>query len=385
MSEIFEAYDVFIVLSIIFGGLFLFKIIGFSIKKDDFKNIILVSTITEMIGIPALYLYMLGTNIADKYGLMFLWVMGFLGIIFGAEILFLIYICIYSHIKKSKVDKSQNHIKNNNQNKYKVITKYILTILCVWFIIFSYFVIPKQFETEEEKNAKQYVLNYMNNKYGDGNFKVVNIINSYHSNTFNEMPYRDGFWVTIKSDYIPEKVTIKLKGTKKIERDSFIDDYIDTYYADEMKNIPIDLDETMYSNWEKYPSTYSKEQIYYLNFKKFLAKQKIDKVQNDFYEKFNVIMKIKCDYYLRIEVPENFGHLPSKEELINFCKLETGNIEIKINENKNLSTYEKSNYLSRLANFAKEYFDIDDEIKMNYTWWEESGIIKIKNGEITII
>ena len=32
-----------------------------------------------------------------------------------------------------------------------------------------------------------------------------------------------------------------------------------------------------------------------------------------------------------------------------------------------------------------KYFDTDDEIKMNYTWWEESGIIKIKNGEITII
>ena len=383
MTEIWKHYDIFIVLGIIFWVLFIFKIIGLVIKKEELKNITVVTTITEMIGIPMLYLYMVETNIADKYGLMFLFVMGFLGISFCVEAIFLLFICIYSYKKRHKAIKEQNYTKNNKNNKNVI--NYILTSLCVLIIMFSYFVVPRQFETEEQKNVKQYVLNYMNKKYGDGNFKVVNIKNTYHSNTISEWPHKYGFWVKIKSDYIPKKVTIKLKGTNKIETDSFIDDYIDTYYADEMKNIPIDLDGTMYSDWEEYPSMYSKERIYYLNFKKYLNEKKIDKVQNDFYEKFNVIMEIKCDYILRIEVPEDLGHLPSKEELVDFCKLETDNINIKINENKNLSTYEKSNYLERLANFAKEYFNTDDEIKMNYVWYEKSGIINIKDGKITIV
>ena len=380
MTEIWKHYDIFIVLGIIFWVLFIFKIIGLVIKKEELKNITVVTTITEMIGIPMLYLYMVETNIADKYGLMFLFVMGFLGISFCVEAIFLLFICIYSYKIRHKAIKEKNYTKNNKNNKNVI--NYILTSLCVLIIMFSYFVVPRQFETEEQKNVKQNFLNYMNNRYGDRNFKVKDIAIKYqYSYSFTQLMPRKikvGYSATIDSNNIPKKVELELDTTGRIVKDSLIDDYIDIYYAEEMKNIPINLEGTIYDEM----SSYNK---YHLNFKKYLSEKRIAKVQNDFYEKFNVIMKIKCDYYLRTEVPEGLGHLPSKKELVDFCKLETDNINIKINENRNLSDYEKSNYLERLANFAKEYFNTDDEIKMNYVWYEKSGIINIKDGKITIV
>lgn len=379
MIDILEIYEE---LGWIFVPFFLFKIIWLFTKKEEkLNNIILVATITEMIGILILYLYTLLININGKYS----GVMGLLGIIFCVDIFFLFFICIY--MKRHIKNKENNYKTKNNKNKN---LNYILTSLCslciMLFIIFSYiipreFEIPNPFETEEEKIAKQNFLNYMNNRYGDRNFKVKDIAIKYqYSYSFTQLKprkYKDGYSATIDSNNIPKKVELELDSTGRIVKDSLIDDYIDIYYAEEMKNIPINLEGTIYDE-----TSHNK---YHLNLKKYLSEKKIAKVQNDFYEKFNVIMEIKCDKYLRTEVPENFGHLPSKEELIDFCKLETDNIEIKINENKNLSTYEKSNYLRELANFTKEYFNTDDEIKMNYIWWEESGTINIKDGKITII
>ena len=53
-------------------------------------------------------------------------------------------------------------------------------------------------------------------------------------------------------------------------------------------------------------------------------------VEKDFASKFDLDIKFSCYGY---DVPENYGHVPSKEELINLINVDTSYINININDN----------------------------------------------------
>ena len=49
----------------------------------------------------------------------------------------------------------------------------------IWGTIFGCLSVPRIFKSDLEKYTEKYALDYMNNKYGDGDFKITNIKKSY--------------------------------------------------------------------------------------------------------------------------------------------------------------------------------------------------------------
>lgn len=121
-----------------------------------------------------------------------------------------------------------------------IIKKKILTnqkkskIVILMFIITFLFIIVTAIETKplideriRRKEFSIYLLTYLNNRYGNGNYKIQNIynwndcgigcINNGHPNAYE---------FTIQSDYLNDKFIVQMNiETKQVEKDNFIEIY----------------------------------------------------------------------------------------------------------------------------------------------------------------
>ena len=252
------------ILSGVYLILFLFQIamLIFEIKKKNrFLWIIYFSSIiaglTAWIWIPSYYGNYIGGTFTDAMNLVFL------SFLVAIVCLVLIILGIIFNIKQKKIIKKEN--REIHKTRYAFL-KSTLSFICIWGIILMCASIPRIFESDIEKYAKQYTLNYLNSKYGDGNFKVTSIVKDYHSESFGSDEWV-GFVAVVKSKYIPRKMQVTLKGITESSLEVSYDGLITEYY----------------------------NQDDYYDFHKYLTTQKQIRVEKNFASKFNLNMRIEIN------------------------------------------------------------------------------------------
>ena len=213
--------------------------------------------------------------------------------------------------------------------------------------------IPIIYKTPLEKYIEDYVVEYMTTKYGNGDFKVTRIKKHYKGGLWSPEVHI-GYSVKVKTSYIDEIITVSIDGTTKEEFEIEYDTLIFTYH--------------------KVDGEYD----YVTNLQEYLMTEKLKIVENEYKKQFDIDMKFECYY----EVSDDYGHLPSTNDLINLCKINTQNINITINDN--VETKDELDYLKRLAKYSINYFNTDEIIKINYTLNNKTGYIKITNYIVTI-
>lgn len=320
--------------------------------KEKSKNLwpiyfsTLVAEVTSLLGVYIIQTELIGISFNDF-------------IIFGIICL----ICIIENIILSILGivcffKQRNNIIDKNiKTKNHTLIKIILTFLCIYVGMFFVAYIPRIFKTEIEKYIEDYVVEYMTEKYGDGDFKVINIAKDYTGGFFGETEKQKGYYVKIKTSYINEIIGMFIDGTTKetieISYDSLILDY---HKVDDI-----------------------------VDFQDYLMNKKIKIVEDEYKKYFDV----DIDFYCHYEVPDDYGHIPSIDELVELCSVNTNYINIDIKE-KNLNFENKLEYLKMLALFSMKYFDTNEEINIYYTWngaynWNgKMDYIKINDDEVKI-
>ena len=209
---------------------------------------------------------------------------------------------------------------------------------------------PKMFKTETEKYIEDYVIKYMATKYGDGNFKVINIAKEYTGGFFGKSEEQSGYYVKIKTSYTNKIIGMFIDGTTK-------------------ETIEISYDSLIYDY-------YKVDDVY--DFQNYLMSKKIKILEDEYKKYFDIDIDFDCYY----KVPDDYGHIPSIDELVELCPVDTEHISIKVND-----YVEKKNeldYLKRLAKYSMNYFNAEEEVNIYYTLNYGNGFIKIKYGTITM-
>ena len=298
----------------------------------------LVAEVTSLLVVYIIRAELIGTSFSDFI------VFCMICLICIMENIILLVVGIVYFIKQKK------NIKEKTRSKNHILVKILFTFLCIYGGMFLIAYMPKMFKTETEKYIEDYVIKYMTTKYGDGNFKVIIIAKDYTGGFFGETEEQSGYYVKMKTSYTDEIVGMFIDGTTKetieISYDSLILDY---HKVDDI-----------------------------VDFQNYLMDKKIIILEEEYKKHFDVDIDFDCYY----KVPNDYGHIPSIDELVELCPVNTDYINIKVND-----YVEKRNeldYLKRLAKYSIDYFNVEDEVNIYYTLNYRNGFIKINNSTITI-
>lgn len=247
--------------------------------------------------------------------------------------------------------KQKKKIKNKKtKEKNHTLVKIILTFISI--LGFNLFItsIPVIHKTEIEKYIETYVEDYMTKKYGNGNFKVVNIAKNYSGGLW-EPEVHSGYYVKIKNSYTNGIISMFIDGTTKetikVSSEFLLEDYHDEY-----------------------------EDYDYLT--DYIMNKKVKKVEESYQKEFNVDVDFSCYY----KVPDDYGHIPSIDELVELCPVNTKHISITINDHVELKN--EWDYIKRLAKYSLNYFNDKEEVNIYYTLNFRNGFIKINYSTVTI-
>lgn len=163
------------------------------------------------------------------------------------------------------------------------------------------------------KIGEKHVVNYLNNKYGNSNYKVVNVYEEY-SNYGMWDKYLTGYYYEMSSDYMEDTFIISID-----DRFNYIyaDYFLPVYYS-QKNGLKYDL---RYSKW--YTAVVSDFLEFDNYVKKIISEQysmeteKIDvtKICRDYVESWSNLdgVKYNSNYYI---VSPNSGKIPTIQELI---------------------------------------------------------------------
>ena len=261
------------------------------------------------------------------------------------ENIILLIVGIIFYIKQKKKIKN----KKTKEKKYTLV-KIVLTFISIWG--FNLFItgIPVIHKSKIEKYIETYVEDYMTKKYGNGNFKVVNIAKDYEGGLW-EPEVHSGYYVKIKNSYTNGIISMFIDGTTKetikVSSEFLLQDYHDEY-----------------------------EDYDYLT--DYIMSKKVKKVEEAYQKEFNVDVDFSCYY----KVPDDYGHIPSIDELVELCPVNTKHISITINDHVELRN--EWDYIKRLAKYSLNYFNDEEEVNIYYTLNFRNGFIKINYSTVTI-
>ncbi len=195
-------------------------------------------------------------------------------------------------------------------------------------------------ERNLEKNAKIKVIQLLNEKYGDGDFKIANMYEENISESYIQ-PI-DGYHFIVSTKYFDGFFDVELNKSKmEISKDNFLSIYYRKNY--DIKN----LDE-------------------------YLKEYALKKVQDRFNEKYNV--NINFERVVETEYQKLYGRVPDIDDLSKEIKLYNPIIEIKIH----LQTKEELiDYLIELLNI---FVTNADDFNFNYTINTTAFSFKYDNG-----
>lgn len=233
--------------------------------------------------------------------------------------------------------------------------KRILTIVGIVIVIFFIFLIlfliklklntiPPAVPKNEKESVTKLAENYLTNKYGNHNFKVKDVDYIFQMDSIFDYSNCTGYSLTFNSDVVDES-SIDILGTNPneyvVKSDSFIVDY---YF--------LDLDG--YERYEAKESMIPKEAI---------NKELYYKIKQEFDSN---CQNLEC-YGISLNIPEDFGRIPSLEELKNEVKFyEILNFQYTINEIvENEEDYKNQlrDYLSDILGGDWDIYYLDGKIE----------------------
>lgn len=296
-------------------------------KNMDEKNWSLLSS-TIVISIVLVLVFFAYTRInMEKIGWAFI-LYYVINIIAGVlYILMLIISMVVKSIKNrkneiQKVEEDECEKKKNQKSLNRNLAIIVVTFLVAVFLEDLPYRIQQRNERILENNAKEHIINLLNQRYGDGDFEIVEVdeecINcAWFSSDF------DGLNFTISTSYLDEHFTV---GLVKKDFEIYKNDFLNKYYK------------------EKYEIT---------NIESYLKESKTKKLNEMLSHNFNA--KIDFDGITwEKDINGDYGHVLSLDELSDLIKLKDPKIEIK----DDLTTEEELlNYLLKLLKYYIEDFD----------------------------
>lgn len=195
-------------------------------------------------------------------------------------------------------------------------------------------------EKQREEQNKKDLINYLERKYGDGNYKIIDIDDGYCEETSVFSSYCSyEQTATLTTDYFDD--TFEVKYYKRFYDYTTKDNFIETLYKEEIGNEGIE---------------------------KFLENEYTKKINKDLIDKkYNNKISLNSDYITHNYLNEFWGHKPTIEELLE-------------NTYSNSIYIEVSDYYTKdkLEEFQKDIVDVYKYLRNNkydYTFYYS---IKIK-------
>ncbi len=144
----------------------------------------------------------------------------------------------------------------------------------------------------ERASVKEFALEYLNDRYGNQNFKITNYRYEYEMETLFDYSNPIGYWVFFKSDQVKD-AWIMVYGLNKEEYYVYSDYFLETYY---------------FPNEDGH--------VVYDAKKVIMPRKKIEEMfLNDIKNEFDPnIEKVECEY-INLVVPEGYGKIPTMDDL----------------------------------------------------------------------
>ena len=176
------------------------------------------------------------------------------------------------------------------------------------------FLLPIITSNITSKSRERHVINYLNNKYGNSNYRVINVYKEY-SNSGMWDKYLSGYYYEIKSDYMEDTFIVSID-----DNFNYIDaDYFLPVYYSQKYNFNYSLE---YDDW--YTSVDYDFEEFDNYIKKIINEQypmnseKIDVrgIYSNYVQSWSSIdgVKYNSNYYI---VSANNGKIPTTQELVN--------------------------------------------------------------------
>lgn len=266
---------------------------------------------------------------------------------------------------------SQKMTKKNQSydiSKKRETIKYIFLISFISFIlIISQYMIRYHEKVKVENEIKKETMIYLKNKYGSSDFEIVEIYRDFAKDGFVGTDRLNNY--DIYAIYIPKKIRFYIysgvDSSRKIVKDSFNDRLISTGYSEEQFKDDDFIDDI-------------NKEIENLNI--YLNEMELN-------ANINLYSKSIVGLDNNKAVPNNYGKIPSKEELYNLIldyhikhglKIEIDQYEIQSSDLKS----EIREYLINLSNYLINYYNGLDDYKIECHYSDKNG--NFFNGRLII-
>lgn len=202
--------------------------------------------------------------------------------------------------------------KITKDNKIRINkNSFFIGIFILLLNIIIIFILPTIVNNISLKLDEKKVIIYLNNKYGNSNYKVISIYKEYsHYGMWDK--YLSGYYYEIKSDYMKDTFIIKVDNNY-IEADYFLPVYFSQKY-----NLNYNLEYHDWNNSLEYDFTDFNNYIKDLIKNKMLTlNKKVEPsvIYNNYIQSYSNIdgVKYNSNYYI---ISSNNGKIPTIEELI---------------------------------------------------------------------
>ncbi len=281
-------------------------------------------------------------NIVD-FGWYFLAYIGFSVIAF--IVYFIIFIIgIVMSIIKSKDNKNVIATENEKNNNKKYILSNCLIILFLLVITLILENVPYKIKDYNDKKklekSKVEVINILNVKYGEGNFKIKNVEEKNGCLSCAWLtPGVDVYEFSISTNFLEDEFTISLR---KDDLSIYNDEFLEEYYQEKH-----DID----------------------NLNEAIIEHKINKINEIIGQNFNVKIKFN-NTNVKEYTDKIFRNIPTLDELSEFAELEDPKFDI----NEDLKT--KEELLSYLEDLTKYY--IENYKSFNFSYQQTDKYFRYK-------
>jgi hypothetical protein len=154
-------------------------------------------------------------------------------------------------------------------------------------------------------NGKNYVIDYLNKKYGNANYEVVNVY-KYYENYGMWDKYLSSYYYEIKSDYMDETFIVEIDESLEYITSDF---FLPVYYSLKF-NLKYNLE---YDDWSSDINYNFDEFNEYVKNNSENKNIEVEYLYKDFVDSWNNIDGVK---YNENYLNENFGEIPEFNELI---------------------------------------------------------------------
>lgn len=177
--------------------------------------------------------------------------------------------------------------------KFKILGIILLVVIIGGFYIWKLLSVPSV-KSSEKKNIAIFVEKYLNEKYGEHNYKVTEVDYQFQMARVFDYSSPDGYIATVRCDIV-NYFSVFISGIKQNEYKITSDSLLSEYYFPYLDG---------YESYEAMQSLTS-----------------VEKIQSNFFNKFKQDFEPSCQtlklYDAKLDINQNFGTIPTMDDLKN--------------------------------------------------------------------